>query len=86
MDLTTFRSEDMLEKYLLSQSKLSTMIHKSKIKTSSTKRELKINTEKKELIEKSKESGSEYFPTTDSGNQKSRVYSIMLKCSNTKLQ
>lgn len=59
LDLTTFSSEDMLEKYLISQSKLSTMIHKSKIKTSSTK---------KELIDKSKESGSEYFPTTDSGN------------------
>jgi len=68
LDLITFSSEDMLEKYLVSQSKLSTMIHKSKIKTFSTKKEFKINTEKKERIEKSKESGSEYFPSTDSGN------------------
>lgn len=65
LDLTTFSSEDMLEKYLVSQSKLSAMIHKSKIKSSSTKKELKINMEKKEI--KSKESGSEYFPSTDSG-------------------
>ncbi|XP_026820566.1 DNA excision repair protein ERCC-6-like [Rhopalosiphum maidis] len=59
-------SSEMLEKYLLSQSKLSTMIHKSKIKTSSTKKEFKINMEP---IEKSKESGSEYFPSTDSENE-----------------
>jgi len=55
----------MLEKYLVSQSKLSSMIHKPKIKSSGTKKELKINTERKEP--KSKESGSEYFPSTDSG-------------------
>jgi len=55
----------MLEKYLVSQSKLSSMIHKPKIKSSITKKELKINVEKKEP--KSKESGSEYFPSTDSG-------------------
>lgn len=67
LDLKTFSSEGMLEKYLLSQSKLSTMVHKPKIKTSSTKKELKINTERKEPIEKSNESGSEYFPSTDSG-------------------
>lgn len=65
LDLTTFSSEDMLEKYLVSQSKLSAMIHKPKIKSSSTKKELKINMERKEI--KSKESGSEYFPSTDSG-------------------
>jgi len=64
LGLATFSSSEMLEKYLLSQSKLSTMIHKSKIKTSSTKKEFKINMEP---IEKSKESGSEYFPSTDSG-------------------
>jgi len=55
----------MLEKYLVSQSKLSTMVHKPKIKSSSSKKELKINIERKEP--KSKESGSEYFPSTDSG-------------------
>lgn len=80
MGLTTFSSEDMLEKYLISQSKLSTMVHKPKIKSSSTKKDFKINMESKEPIEKSKESGSEYFPSTDSGKQK-LGYSTMCKNS-----
>lgn len=82
MGLTTFSSEDMLEKYLISQSKLSTMVHKPKIKTPDTKKDFKINMESKEPIEKSKESGSEYFPSTDSGKQK-LGYSTMYKNSCT---
>uniref|UniRef100_A0A2S2N6T6 DNA repair and recombination protein RAD54-like n=2 Tax=Schizaphis graminum TaxID=13262 RepID=A0A2S2N6T6_SCHGA len=69
-------SSEMLEKYLLSQSKLSTMIHKSKTKTSSTKKEFKKNMEP---IEKSKESGSEYFPSTDSENESSTPVKIKSK-------
>lgn len=62
-------SEDMLEKYLVSQSKLSIMVHKPKIKTPSTKKDFKIQMKKKIPIKKSQESGSEYFPSTDSENE-----------------
>lgn len=72
--METLSSEDMLQKYLVSQSKLSSMVHKPKQKIISTKNELK-NIEIKKPIEKSielsnKESGSEYFPSTDSGKIK----------------
>lgn len=65
----------MLQKYLLSQSKLSTMVHKSTQKVFGTKKQLDRNVESKNMIEKStessnKESGSEYFPSTDSGKKK----------------
>ncbi|XP_027841630.2 DNA excision repair protein ERCC-6-like isoform X1 [Aphis gossypii] len=75
----TKSSEDMLEKYLISQSKLSTMVHKPKIKSSSTKKDFKINMESKEPIEKSKESGSEYFPSTDSEDESSTPVKIKSK-------
>lgn len=72
--MVTFSSEDMLQKYLASQSKLSTMIHKPKCKPLCTKKDMEISKGNKEVIEKSlepsppdKESGSEYFPSTDSG-------------------
>lgn len=62
----------MLQKYLVSQSKLSTRVQKPKNKFLNTKEELKSNLKSKESAEKStklcnKESGSEYFPSTDSG-------------------
>lgn len=57
------------------------MVHKPKIKSSSIKKDFKINMESKVPIEKSKESGSEYFPSTDSGKQK-LGYSTMCKNSN----
>lgn len=73
--MVTFSSEDMLQKYLISQSKLSNMIHKTK--TPSLKNELGTNLENKKfnLIKKSletsnEESGSEYFPSTESGKIK----------------
>lgn len=61
----------MLQKYLLSQSKLSTIVQKPK-KTIISKQKSKTSIECKESIIKStevvnKESGSEYFPSTDSG-------------------
>lgn len=77
MDFTTFSSEDMLQEYLVSQSKLSTLVQKPKMKILSTKKEFKAKIESKELnlikksIEKSNiESGSEYFPSTESGKIK----------------
>lgn len=79
MDLETFSSEDMFQKYLASQSKLSSMIHKPKNtnKTLSPKKEFKTSLENKMPIKKSiklsnKESGSEYFPSTDSGKRKKK--------------
>jgi len=73
--LTTFSSEDMLQKYLSSQSKLSTMVHKRKQKMLCTKKESETIMERTNPIETSteksnKESGSEYFPSTDSGKRK----------------
>lgn len=70
-----FSSEDMLQKYLASQSKLLTMVQKPKKKTYSNIKEQKKIDENKELVEESiettfkNESGSEYFPSTDSGNK-----------------
>lgn len=78
-NLATFSSEDILQKYLVSQSKLSTMVQKPKIKISNTIKKLKINMESKEVNETSKESGSEYFPSTDSGKQK--LANIKNKCT-----
>lgn len=77
--METFSSEDILQKYLVSQSKLSSMIHKPKNtnKTLSPKKEFKASVENKTPIKKSielsnKESGSEYFPSTDSGKRKEK--------------
>lgn len=77
--METFSSEDILQKYLVSQSKLSSMIHKPKNtrKTLSPKKEFKTSVETKMPIKKSielsnKESGSEYFPSTDSGKKKEK--------------
>jgi len=67
LDLINFSFENLLEKYLVSQTKLSTMVQRPKIKISSTKKKLKSTVEIKKPIEKSNESGSEYFPSTDSG-------------------
>lgn len=73
--METFSSDDILQKYLVSQSKLSTMVQKPKIKSYSTIKEQNKIVQNKKLIEKStgtskNESGSEYFPSTDSGNRK----------------
>ncbi|XP_025425310.1 DNA excision repair protein ERCC-6-like isoform X2 [Sipha flava] len=70
--MKTKSSEDMLQKYLSSQSKLSALVHKPKNKVLNTK-VLKSNLNNKESIEKptklsNKGSGSEYFPSTDSEN------------------
>lgn len=67
--METFSSEDMFQKYLLSQSELSKIVQKPKKLTLNTKQ---ININCKEPIIKSKESsnkesGSEYFPSSDSG-------------------
>lgn len=73
----------MLQKYLASQSKLSTMVQKPKQKTLITKRGLKISSKKnkfetntkllepteKKSAQSNNESGSEYFPSTDSGKK-----------------
>lgn len=61
----------MLQKYLTSQSKLLSLVHKPKNKVLNTKL-LKSNFKSNESIEKptklsNQESGSEYFPSTDSG-------------------
>lgn len=92
MDLANFSSEDILQKYLVSQSKLSTMIHKPKTNnmTLSTKKELKTRIENNGPVKKSvelskKESGSEYFPSTDSGKRKLgnyKIYHIILNFIN----
>jgi hypothetical protein len=68
----------MLQKYLSSQSKLSALVHKPKNKVLNTK-VLKSNLNNKESIEKptklsNKGSGSEYFPSTDSGKSNSANY------------
>lgn len=70
--MITFSSEDLLQKYLASQSKLSTCIQNSKNKILNTKNEFKSNLKSKGSTGKltklsNKESGSEYFPSTDSG-------------------
>lgn len=63
----------MLQKYLASQSKLSTTVHKPKHKPLCMKKDSEISRGNKEAIEKSVEppdkkgSGSEYFPSTDTG-------------------
>lgn len=71
--METLSSEDILQKYLVSQTKLSSMVQKPKQKIIKTKSKLK-NIETKNPIKKSslsnKESGSEYFPSTDSGKIK----------------
>lgn len=93
LDLETFSSEDILQKYLVSQSKLSSMIHKPKTtnKILSPKKELKTSIENKMPVKKSievsnKESGSEYFPSTDSGKKKKKIIKqivlLLLNCIN----
>lgn len=80
-NFATFRTEDLLQKYLASQSKLSTMIQKPKQKMLKVKKDLKTNIKSLETIEKTesfnKESGSEYFPSTDSGKKK-KEYQYLL--------
>lgn len=55
------------------------MVQKPKKKTLNTKKEFRTNIESKEPIGKltdtsNKESGSEYFPSTDSGKKKYLVF------------
>jgi len=90
LDLVTFSTEDMLQKYLASQSKLSTLVQKPKQKSCITKKKIKLlykNNTKRiiepiekniNVIEKStelpkQESGSEYFPSTDSGKRNYQI-------------
>lgn len=70
MVLETFSADDILQKYLISQSKFSSLVQKPKQKIISTKSEQKKNVETKTSIKYNKESGSEYFPSTDSGKKK----------------
>lgn len=75
-NFATFRTEDLLQKYLKSQSKLSTMVQKPKQNMLKIKKDLKTNMKSLETIKKTesfnKESGSEYFPSTDSGKKKEK--------------
>lgn len=79
-NFATFRTEDLLQKYLASQSKLSTMVQKPKQKMLKIKKDLKTNMKSLEIIKKTesfnKESGSEYFPSTDSGKKKKKISNI----------
>lgn len=89
MKMLTFSSQDMLQKYLASQSKLSTMVPKPKQNILSTKKDLKTRIKKNKLetstknlkpnaktIPSNKESGSEYFPSTESGKKKKKPTQI----------
>lgn len=68
----------MFQNYLSSQLKLSSMTHKPKLKISGTINDLETIKKSKIKVEKltetlNKVSGSEYFPSTDSGKNKINI-------------